>query len=398
MRPFRAMASLLLALIYLAFISLGLPDSLLGSGWPVIHVELDVPVSYMGIVTMIISGGTIVSSLLADRLIHKFGTPAVTVVSVFLTAVALVGFSFCTRFWMLLVLGIPYGLGAGAIDAALNNYVALHYSSRHMSWLHCFWGVGTIVSPFVMSYALTNATWNDGYLIVGILQSVIGVVLLATLPVWKKTGHESLQPTQQKAIGLFGALKIKGVPFLLLGFLCYCAAESTAMNWSSTYFVEVKHITEAQAAQFASLFYIGMTVGRFISGFIAGKLGDRKMILLGTCIAAVGIVVLFLPFDIPALALAAFIVVGLGCAPIYPSIIHSTPFNFGAQHSGAIIGIQMASAYVGSTFLPPLFGLLGRHIGFEIMPIWLAVLMALMIVMTETTFRITARERAKENA
>ena len=280
------MASLLLALIYLAFISLGLPDSLLGSGWPVIHLELNVPVSYMGIVTMIISGGTIISSLLADRLIHKFGTAAVTVVSVFLTAVALVGFSFCTKFWMLLVLGIPYDLGAGAIDAALNNYVALHYSSRHMSWLHCFWGVGTIVSPFVMSYALSNATWNDGYLIVGILQSVIGVVLLATLPVWKKTGHEGLQATEQKAIGLFGALKIKGVPFLLLGFLCYCAAESTAMNWASTFFVEVKHIEEAQAAQFASLFYIGMTVGRFLSGFIAGKLGDRKLILLGACIAA----------------------------------------------------------------------------------------------------------------
>ena len=387
------MASLLLALIYLAFISLGLPDSLLGSGWPVIHAELQVPVSYMGIVTMIISGGTIVSSLLADRLVHKFGTAAVTVTSVFLTAVALVGFSFANKFWMLLVLGIPYGLGAGAIDAALNNYVALHYSSRHMSWLHCFWGVGTIVSPFVMSYALTNATWNDGYLIVGILQSVIGVVLLATLPVWKKTGHESLQPTQQKAIGLFGALKIKGVPFLLLGFLCYCAAESTAMNWSSTYFVEVKHITEAQAAQFASLFYIGMTVGRFFSGFIAGKLGDRKLILLGACIAAVGIVVLFLPFDVPALALAAFIVVGLGCAPVYPSIIHSTPFNFGAQHSGAIIGIQMASAYVGSTFMPPLFGLLGRHFGFGFMPIWLAAFLAVMIVMMETTFRLTAKTR-----
>ena len=218
------------------------------------------------------------------------------------------------------------------------------------------------------------------------------MILLVTVPVWKKTGHEAMQSTGQKAIGLFGALKIKGVPFLRLGFLCYCAAESTAMNWASTYFVEVKHITEAQAAQFASLFYIGMTVGRFLSGFIAGKLGDRRLILLGTCIAAVGIVVLFLPFDVPALALAAFIIVGLGCAPIYPSIIHSTPFNFGAEHSGAIIGIQMASAYVGSTFLPPLFGLLGRHIGFAIMPIWLAVLMALMIAMIETTFRLTSQK------
>ena len=388
------MASLLLALIYLAFISLGLPDSLLGSGWPVIHVDLDVPVSYMGIVTMIISGSTIVSSLLADRLIHKFGTSRVTVISVFLTAVALVAFSFASKFWHLLLIAVPYGLGAGAIDAALNNYVALHYSSRHMSWLHCFWGVGTIVSPFVMSYALTNATWHDGYLIVGIAQTIIGVILLATLPVWKKTGHESLEATNEKAIGLVGALKIKGVPFLLLGFFAYCAAESTAMNWSSTYFVEVKGISEAQAAQFASLFYIGMTGGRFISGFVAGKLGDRKMIVLGTCIAVVGIVVLFLPFEIPALALAAFIVVGLGCAPIYPSIIHSTPFNFGSKHSGAIIGIQMASAYVGSTFMPPLFGLLGRRIGFAFMPIWLAAFLVVMIVMMETTFRITAKARA----
>ena len=387
------MASLLLALIYLAFISLGLPDSLLGSGWPVIHVELGVPVSYMGIVTMIISGCTIISSLLADRLIHKFGTSRVTVVSVILTAVALVGFSFASKFWMLLVLAIPYGLSAGAIDAALNNYVALHYSSRHMSWLHCFWGVGTIVSPFVMSYALTNATWNRGYLIVGILQTVIAAILLVTLPVWKKTGHESLQATGQKPIGLLGALKIRGVPFLLFGFLCYCAAESTAMSWSSTYFVEVKGIGEAQAAQFASLFYIGMTVGRFVSGFIAGKLGDRRMIILGTLIAAVGIVILFLPFDVPALSLAAFIVIGLGCAPIYPSIIHSTPFNFGAEHSGAIIGIQMASAYVGSTFMPPLFGLLGRHFGFGFMPIWLAAFLAVMIVMMETTFRLTAKTR-----
>ena len=390
------MASLLLALIYLAFISLGLPDSLLGSGWPVIHVDLNVPVSYMGYVTMIISGSTIVSSLLADRLTHKFGTSRVTVVSVFLTAVGLFCFSVASEFWHLLLIAIPYSLGAGAIDAALNNYIALHYSSKHMSWLHCFWGVGTIVSPFVMSYALTSATWHRGYLIVGILQAVIGVVLLATLPIWKKTGHESLTATNEKAIGLFGALKIKGVPFLLLGFMAYCAAEATAMSWSSTYFVEVKGIDEATAAQFASLFYIGMTVGRFLSSFIAGKLGDRKMILLGSAVAAVGIVLLFLPFDIPALALAAFIIFGLGCGPIYPSIIHSTPFNFGAKHSGAIIGIQMASAYVGSTFMPPLFGLLGKNIGFEFMPVWFTAFFALMIVMIEATFRVTAKARAAE--
>lgn len=381
------MASLLLALIYLAFISLGLPDSLLGSGWPVIHLELDVPVSYMGIVTMIISGGTIVSSLLADRLIHKFGTPAVTVVSVFLTAVALVGFSFCTRFWMLLVLGIPYGLGAGAIDAALNNYVALHYSSRHMSWLHCFWGVGTIVSPFIMGYALTNRTWNSGYRIIGFLQLAIAILLLLTLPVWNI--NKSATETAGKSVGLVGALKIKGVPFLLLGFFAYCALEATAMQWASTYFVEVKGISTERAATFAALFYIGITSGRFASGFITDKLGDQKMIRLGTGILICGILVLFLPIASYQAAFAAFLVIGFGCAPIYPCIVHSTPSNFGAENSGAIIGIQMASAYIGTTFIPPIFGILGNSIGFFILPLYLLVFVALMITMVEVTFRIT---------
>ena len=260
------MYSLLLALIYIAFISLGLPDSLLGSGWPVIHNDLNVPISFMGVVSMVISGGTIVSSLFSDKLTRKLGARIVTVSSVFLTAVALFGFSFSDRFWMLIVFAVPYGLGAGAIDAALNNYVALHYASKHMSWLHCFWGVGTIVSPFVMSYALTNSTWNQGYRIVGFIQLGIALLLLATLPVWKV--HQNTNGHQEtKSLGLTGALKIKGVPFLLIGFFAYCAAEATAMSWASTYFVEVKGINTERAAEFASLFYIGITVGRFISGF-----------------------------------------------------------------------------------------------------------------------------------
>ena len=268
------MYSFLLALIYIAFISLGVPDSLLGSGWPAIHNDLNVPVSFMGIVSMVISGGTIVSSLLSDKLTRKLGTRIVTVSSVFLTAFALLGFSFSNRFWMLIVFAIPYGLGAGAIDAALNNYVALHYSSKHMSWLHCFWGVGTIVSPFVMSYALTKSTWNNGYRIVSFLQLGIALLLLVTLPVWK-VNRQTVEE-KQKSIGLVGALKIKGVPFLLIGFFAYCAAEATAMSWASTYFVEVKGINTERAAEFASLFYIGITVGRFISGFVTDKLGDRK--------------------------------------------------------------------------------------------------------------------------
>ena len=384
------MYSFLLALIYIAFISLGVPDSLLGSGWPAIHNDLNVPVSFMGIVSMVISGGTIVSSLLSDKLTRKLGTRIVTVSSVFLTAFALLGFSFSNRFWMLIVFAIPYGLGAGAIDAALNNYVALHYSSKHMSWLHCFWGVGTIVSPFVMSYALTNSTWNNGYRIVSFLQLGIALLLLVTLPVWK-VNRQTVEE-KQKSIGLVGALKIKGVPFLLIGFFAYCAAEATAMSWASTYFVEVKGITTEQAARLASLFYIGITAGRFLSGFITDKLGDRKMIILGACVLSCGVLYLLLPIESPILAFAGFVIIGLGCAPIYPCIIHSTPNNFGAENSGAIIGIQMASAYVGSTFIPPLFGLLGNFIGFKILPIYLFAFIILMIVMTEATFKITTKK------
>ena len=384
------MYSLLLALIYLAFISLGLPDSLLGAGWPVMHLDLGVEVSYMGIVSMVISGGTIVSSLLSDRLTRKFGARWVTVVSVFLTAAALFGFSFSDRFWMLILFSIPYGLGAGAIDAALNNYIALHYSARHMSWLHCFWGVGTIVSPFIMSYALTSSTWNDGYRIVGYIQLGIGALLLATLSVWKI--NKTPEAQSQKSLGLIGAVKIKGVPLILLGFFAYCAAEATSMQWASTYFVEVKQISEAQAAQLASLFYIGITAGRFVSGFLSGKLGDRRMIVIGACILTCGIVLLFISADVEV-AIAGFIVIGLGCAPIYPSIIHSTPANFGAENSGAIIGIQMASAYVGSTFIPPLFGLIANRLGFNILPVYLLIFVALMIAMTELTFAVTKKAR-----
>ena len=384
------MYSLLLALIYLAFISLGLPDSLLGAGWPVMHLDLGVEVSYMGIVSMVISGGTIVSSLLSDRLTRKFGARWVTVVSVFLTAAALFGFSFSDRFWMLILFSIPYGLGAGAIDAALNNYIALHYSARHMSWLHCFWGVGTIVSPFIMSYALTSSTWNDGYRIVGYIQLGIGALLLATLSVWKI--NKTPEAQSQKSLGLIGAVKIKGVPLILLGFFAYCAAEATSMQWASTYFVEVKQISEAQAAQLASLFYIGITAGRFVSGFLSGRLGDRRMIVIGACILTCGIVLLFIPADVEV-AIAGFIVIGLGCAPIYPSIIHSTPANFGAENSGAIIGIQMASAYVGSTFIPPLFGLIANRLGFNILPVYLLIFVALMIAMTELTFAVTKKAR-----
>lgn len=356
-------------------------------------VDLGVSSSFMGIVSMVISGGTIVSSLFSSKLINRFGTRIVTVVSVFLTALALFGFSFANEFWMLIVFAIPYGLGAGAVDAALNNYVALHYSSRHMSWLHCFWGLGAIISPFIMGYSLENLNWNSGYRIVGFIQLGIGIFLLATLPVWKVNKKEKEE--KKKSVGLLSALKIKGVLFLLIGFFAYCAAEATAMQWASTYFVEVKGATIENAAQLASLFYIGITGGRFISGFVANKLGDHKMILFGSLIAIIGVIILLLPFDSLVLASSSFVIIGLGCAPIYPSIIHATPKNFGQENSETIIGIQMASAYVGTTFISPLFGLLANLIGFSFLPLYLLAFMVLMFLMVEITFRITKKKIEK---
>lgn len=374
---------LLLAVIYLAFISLGLPDSLLGSAWPTIRTALDVPLSYMGFVSMIISGGTIISGLMSERLTKKLGTKYVTLISVFLTAAALFGFSTVKEFYQLCLWGIPYGLGAGAIDAALNNYVALHYKSKHMSWLHCFWGVGTIVSPYVMSYALVHSSWSNGYRTVSYLQFGIAAVLLLTLPLWKANRSADEAENGGELLGLKGALKIKGVITLLIGFFAYCAAEATTMLWASSYLEGVRGASKDEAAAFGSLFFIGITAGRFLSGFITDKVGDNRMIRIGTGIALFGAVMILLPFKITSLI--GFIVIGLGCAPVYPCIIHSTPRNFGAENSQGIIGIQMASAYVGSTFMPPVFGLIANHISLKIMPFYLAFFFVLLLVMLSKT-------------
>ena len=387
------MATFFLCMIYAAFISLGLPDSLLGAAWPAMQPALGVPLDSAGVLSMIVAGGTVVASLSADRMLHRFGTGRVTLVSVTMTACALLGYALAPGFWWLALAAVPMGLGAGAVDAGLNNFVALHYEARHMSWLHCFWGVGAIISPFIMSFALKNLNWNSGYRIVGFIQPAIALLLLVTLPVWKINKTESTADT--KRVGLTAALKIKGVPFLLIGFFAYCAAEATAMYWASTYFTEVKGISGDRAASFAALFYIGITLGRFASGFITERLGDRRMILLGTGILACGIMILLIPVQSYMTAFAAFLVIGFGCAPIYPCIIHSTPANFGAENSGAIIGIQMASAYVGSTFIPPLFGLFGNAVGFSVMPVYLLAFFALMIIMTEATFRITGKPGGK---
>lgn len=378
----------LLIIIYITFISLGLPDSILGSAWPTMYKSLDIPISYLGIITMIISFGTIVSSVFSNKFTTKFTTRTVVIFSVFLTVVALFGFSLSKNFYMLMLFSIPYGLGAGAIDAALNNYVALHYKAKHLSWLHCFWGVGTIISPFVMGKALQNSTWNQGYQIVGLIQLGIFVFLLITIPVWKYNSFNGRNDNDDKKtnIGIRSALKIKGVIFILIGFFSYCSLEASTSQWASTYFVQVKGLSEDNAASLASLFFIGITFSRFLSGFVTDKLKDQKMIIIGSSIILLGIIILLLPIDSYISALVAFITIGFGCGPIYPSIIHSTPINFGEENSGAIIGIEMSSAYIGSTFMPPLFGVLGKAINFKILPIYLLCFLVLIVLMTNTTF------------
>lgn len=382
------MASLLLAVIYLAFISLGLPDSLLGAGWPVMHGFFGVPLAYAGFVSMIIHAGTVTSSLLSERLTGKLGARYVTLFSVLLTALALLGFSTAGRFWMLCLWAVPYGLGAGSIDAALNNYVALHYTSRHMSWLHCFWGVGTIVSPYVMSLALTRATWQTGYRTVGLIQLAIAAVLLLTLPLWRV--HQGAETARggRRILGLRGALRIRGVPQLLLGFCGYCALESTCMLWTASYLMATRGVSAERAAAFASLFFIGITAGRFLAGFISNRLGDRAMIRLGAGVLFLGVLLLLIPGLPEAAALTGCVIIGLGCAPVYPSIIHATPDNFGPENSQAIIGVQMASAYVGSTFAPPLFGFLSARLGLWLLPVYVGCFAVMMLCMAERAFRM----------
>ena len=390
------MFSILLAIIYVAFISLGLPDSLLGSAWPVMRLQFGAPLSFAGVISMIIAGGTIVSSLLSDRMTRKLGAGLVTAVSVAMTAAALLGFSISRSLAALCLWAIPYGLGAGAGDAALNNFVALHYSSRHMSWLHCFWGVGASVSPYIMGACLARSgSWEMGYRTVSVIQVALTAGLFLSLPLWReKKGAAGADGGRSgPALGLKGALRIPGVPFILLAFFAYCAAETTAGLWASTYLVEVRGVDPQTAARFASLFYLGITFGRFLNGFVADRLGDRKLIRVGAAVMAAGAAMILMPVN--ALALAGLVVFGLGCAPVYPSIIHSTPFNFGAENSQAIIGVQMASAYTGSTFMPPLFGLIAGAAGVRVYPFFLAAFIALLATMTERINRLN-RGRASQ--
>ena len=378
------MISLLIAIIYAAFISLGLPDSLLGASWPTLQLEFNAPLSFAGVISVIITLGTIVSSLLSDKITRRFGAGLVTAVSTALTAAALLGFSLSKSLVLLCLFSVPYGLGAGAIDAALNNYVAIHFSARHMSWLHCMWGVGATVSPYIMSASLTgNSGWRGGYLNVAVIQAVITLVLFLSLPLWKKRTVAENEEQKSPAKNVF---KIKGVSAVLITFLGYCALESTAGLWASSYLADIRGLSPEVAARFAALFYMGITLGRFISGFVADRFGDKSLIRIGLSIISIGIICLAMPIN--TLALAGLVVIGFGCAPIYPAIIHSTPKNFGKENSQKIVGIQMASAYTGSALMPPLFGLICELLPMWIYPIYLAIFALLMIIMSERLNRL----------
>ena len=381
------MFNLLLAVIYLAFISLGLPDSILGSVWPTIYQEFNVPVSYAGAIFMIISAGTIISSLQSDRLTKSLGTGKVTAFSVLMTAVALWGFSISNSYWMLLLWAIPYGLGAGSVDASLNNYVALHYKSHHMSWLHCMWGVGASIGPYIMSFTLLHGqTWNMGYRYISLIQIGLTLIIMLSLPLWKKrTNTSNIQESEaetekDKVLTLKEIVNIPGAKQVMLMFFCYCALEQTAGLWASSYLVLQHGLDLEIAASYGSLFFIGITVGRAISGFITMKLNDKQMIYLGQVIILIGIILMCLPLG-HQVALVGLVTIGLGCAPIYPCIVHSTPNTFGADKSQAIIGVQMASAYVGNLLMPPLFGLIANHISVIVFPVYLLLILIVMVVM-----------------
>ena len=381
------MLHLLLAVIYISFISLGLPDALLGSAWPSMYGEFGVPVSYAGGISMIIAVGTVISSLLSDRLTRKLGAGKVTAISVGMTAAAIFGFSISHSFEMLCLWAVPYGLGAGSVDAALNNYVALHFASRHMSWLHCMWGVGASLGPYIMGHALmVGGGWNMGYRYIALLQVVLTVVLLLSLPLWKAPTDNKADAEPAPAMTLAQILRIPGSKAVMVTFFCYCAAEQTAGLWASSYLVLQKEVSTQTAASFAGLFFIGITVGRALSGFLTMKLSDSRMIRLGQGIIAAGIAAFLLPLGEYA-ALGGLILIGLGCAPIYPCIIHATPDHFGAGRSQAIIGVQMASAYAGNCLMPPLFGLIANHISVSLFPFYLLAILVLMVFTHETLLK-----------
>lgn len=393
------MITLLLVIIYIAFISLGLPDAMLGSAWPLMSADLGVSLSSAGLISMTISAGTIVSSLLSGKIIDKLGTGKVTAISVAMTAVALLGFSFSNGYAWLILMAIPLGLGAGSVDAALNNFVALHYSARHMSWLHCFWGVGATTGPIIMGRAIAkNGLWKSGYLTIAIIQIILVIVLFISLPLWNLVNNKKDEGINEKEVleekEKKNIFKLPGLKTILLGFFCYCALESTAGLWGASYLVNAKGISAEKAASWISIYYLGITIGRFINGFITAKFTNRQLIRIGQGIIALGALALVL-FDQSFMNLVGLILIGLGCAPIYPSIVHETPNSFGKENSSRVIGLQMAFAYIGSTLIPPTLGFIMQEIGITLYPIFILLILVVMILSLEKTNKLVDLNKVK---
>lgn len=382
------MGSLLLAVIYLAFISLGLPDSLLGSGWPTMQVSFGVPSSYAGYVSMTIAFMTIISALLSPRMIRRFHTKWIVIVSIGLTVMGLIGFSFASAYAMLFLFAIPYGLGAGSIDASLNHYVANNYPSSVMNFLHCFYGVGAVISPNIMALALRHARWNEGYRWTAFVQLGILIVAIFSIPLWRQNDNGSDGKAEAGA-GIREALKVPGVILTLIAFFAYCAGEATCFLWTSSYFAGTKQgLSSGLIASFGSLIFGGLMLGRLISGFISNRLGDRLLIRIGIIVELIGISMVMLPFGHYLPAAIGFVIIGTGMGPIYPAIQHMAPENFGKRYSAAVIGLQMASAYLGSTFMPMVFGILQQHIGIGIMPVYLLIFAIINIGLLERTYKV----------
>lgn len=410
------MFSFLLLIIYLSFISLGLPDALLGSAWPIMHEELKVPLSYSGSVYMLISCCTILSSLKSESLNRRFGTGKITAFSVLLTALAIFGFSMSRSFYMLLLFAIPYGLGAGSVDAALNHYVALHYSSRHMNWLHCMWGIGASIGPYIMGFVLQRGySWSKGYFLIGMLQAGLTFLLFLSLGLWKEKEEDMNDLVKvemhegeegKKALSFREILRIPGAKECIASFFFYCAIEQTIGLWSGSFMVYSLRIDAKLAASLVALFYFGITFGRFLAGIFSAKWKDEELILGGIAILFLGIALLF-PAGLfsgkrlfgmelrQVFVILSLLFMGLGCAPIYPAIIHSTPYNFGAENTSALIGKQMASAYIGSLSLPPVFGVLAKNFGTELFPFYAVVLGIAMLYMYKQLLKKTKEAKRK---
>ncbi|MBR4550512.1 MAG: MFS transporter [Oscillospiraceae bacterium] len=387
------MGSLLLAVIYLIFISLGLPDSLLGSGWPQMQIAFGVPSSYAGYVSMTISFMTILSALLSPQMIRRYHTKWIVIVSIFLTILGLLGFSVSREYRVLFLFAVPYGLGAGSIDASVNHYVANHYSSSVMNFLHCFYGVGAVISPTIMALALRLARWNEGYRWTSFIQAGILLVVILSLPLWKK--QEASDAGQQRdSAGIRETLRVPGVLLTLIAFFSYCAGEATCFLWTPSYFAGTRPDLSAETiAAFGSLIFGGLMLGRLISGFISNRLGDRRLIRIGILVESIGILLVFLPLKGYLAAAVGFVVIGTGMGPIYPAIQHMAPANFGVRYSAAAIGLQMASAYVGSTFMPMVFGHLQQAVGIAVMPAWLLGFAFMNIGMLELAYKKLDRKQ-----